>query len=144
MKKIVKSLFLGKFILGAICLIVTSTDCYAATTQVDCSSSSTIQTALNNAASGDTVQCNASGSYTWSMVTLPSTKNITLDLNGSTILGGGNVVFQIPNSASYTARVTNFTIHSTNAINTGKGITNKPWRIDHCTINGSGVTLLCR
>ncbi len=139
MKTMMKRTFLGTLMLASLSAIMMSTDGYAATTQVDCSSSSAVQTALNNAGSGDTVQCNATGTYTWRTVTLPSDRNITLDLNGSTVLGGGSVVLNIPNSASYTARVTNFTIHSVNAINTGTGITNKPWRIDHCTINGIGL-----
>jgi hypothetical protein len=94
-----------------------------------------VQTALNSAASGDTVKCSVGGTYSWGNVSIPATKNITLDGNGATITGS----ITIPSSASYTARITNFTFRtSVNAITTsGDNITNKPWRIDHCTFNPS-------
>jgi hypothetical protein len=127
-------------IMAVVCLLIIGSDCYAATIYVDCSSSSTVQTALNNAASGDTVQCNATATYTWSTVTLPSSKNITLDGNNSTLAGSGTIL-SIPNSASYNARVTRFVFHTDSSIHAGSGgFTNKPWRIDHCTFNGSGLS----
>lgn len=122
--------------------VISNTQSLAATRSVDCSSSTTVQTAVNDASSGDTVICSTSGSYTWSSpVSIPSTKSITLSGNGATIAGGSSGVLVIPSSASYTARVTNFTFTTDNAINTsGDAITNTPWRMDHCTFNGSGTS----
>ena len=108
------------------------------TRNVDCGYSSNVQRALNSAASGTTVSCISAGSYTWSsVVTIPSTKNITLDGNGATVSGS----LSIPNSAHFQARVTNFRFTSSGAISTGNGITNLPWRIDHCTFTGSGTLI---
>ncbi|OFZ16853.1 MAG: hypothetical protein A2Z20_12935 [Bdellovibrionales bacterium RBG_16_40_8] len=134
----VKCLFRGKLVIEAIGLIINSTDCYAATTLVDCTNSSTVQTALKNAAHGDTVKCNPGGTYTWSTtVAIPSTKNITLDGNGAIMTGK----ITLPSTANYYARVTNFTFRtSDNAIVvTGTGLDNKPWRIDHSTFDPVGT-----
>ena len=82
----------------------------AATVQVNCSSSSTVQSAINSANSGDTVQCNASGSYTWtSAASLPSTKYLTLDLNGATISFGTSTI-TINQNAIGVNRITNGTL----------------------------------
>ncbi len=107
-------------------------------TLVDCSSSSSVQTALSNASSGDTIKCSASGGiYSWGTINIPGGKNITLDGNGAKLTGGD---IKIPNSASYYARVTNFIFNASTLLSTGTGTNNMPWRIDHCTIDGSGVS----
>ena len=109
-------------------------------TDINCSSSSTVQTAINNAANGDTIRCNASGSYNWSStVTVPNsgTKGITLDGGGATI----SAHVSIMSSATYNSRVTGFHFTSTGSVSTGNGYTNKPWRIDNCVFTGSGTLL---
>ena len=113
---------------------------FEAKAAINCSSSSNVQAAINSASDGDTLQCNATASYSWnSTVTLPTTKTITLDGNGSTISGSGGI--SIGSGATHSGRVTNFTFTSTSAIGTGDGITNTPWRIDHCTFTGSGTVI---
>lgn len=79
----------------------------SAATSVDCSSASTVNAAINNASSGDTLQCSASGTWT-TTVTMPSTKYLTLDLNAKTItLSGANTEFVVNPHATGTQRVTN-------------------------------------
>jgi len=127
---------------------ISNTQSLAATKSVDCSSSTTVQIALNNASSGDTVICSTTGSYTWSTVTMPNNKNITLNGNGSTIATTAvNGAIVLSSSASYWDRVTNFTFVSANEINTpsiigspGEALTNAPWRLDHCTFNAASVS----
>jgi hypothetical protein len=113
----------------------------AATTSVNCSNASTVNTALGNANSGDTVMCTGSG---WSSgtVTIPNNKNITLNGNGMTVSGSGRV--NLPSSANFNGRVTNFTFTTTTreAISTGGNFTDKPWRLDHCTFNVSTAIML--
>ena len=110
----------------------------AATTPVDCTSSSTVQAALGSANDGDTVQCNATGTYSWGTLDLPSNKNFTLDGNGSTITSG---TINIYSTASFYPRITNFIFRSDGIIDTKTpGITNNPWRIDHCTFNAAGTS----
>jgi hypothetical protein len=110
----------------------------SAASSVDCSTASAVQTALNNATSGDTVRCTGSG---WSGdVSIPSNKNVTLDGGGVTVSGG----LRIPSSPTYSARVTNFVFSGTKryAISTGNGVTNKPWRFDHCTFAGGTQAIM--
>ena len=108
----------------------------AVTINCDCSNAATVNTALANAGSGDTVLCTGNG---WSSgtVTIPNTKNITLDGNGATVSGSARLV--LPSSANYYGRVTRFTFTTTTrgAISTGGNFTDKPWRLDHCTFNVS-------
>ncbi len=106
-------------------------------TEVDCSRSSVVQAALNSASSGDTVKCSASGGvYSWGTIIIPGDRNITLDGNGAKLIGGH---IRIRNSTSYYSRVTNFTFNASTIVSTGTGSNNKPWRIDHCTIDGSEI-----
>jgi hypothetical protein len=124
--------------LGVLFSILLCSPVWAATTTVNCSSASTVQTALNNASSGDTVRCTGSG---WTgTVTIPNNKNITLDGGGVSVSGG----LSIPSSPTFQARVTNFTFTSTAryAISTGLGYTNKPWRFDHCIFGGGSQAIM--
>ena len=127
----IKTLFLALML--SVCLCGPT---WAATTVVNCSSAATVQTALANASSGSTVTCTGSG---WSgTVSIPSGKNITLDGGGVSVSG----TLIIPSSATYQARVTNFTFtRNYHAIGTGDGYTNKPWRMDHCTFTGSEAVM---
>ena len=106
---------------------------------IDCSSAVIVNSALQNASSGETVKCSGSG---WSSdtVNIPNNKNITLDGSGVSVSGSLNV----PSSANFQARVTNFKFTSTarGAIRTGNGSANKPWRMDHWSIDGSTVAIM--
>ena len=129
---------IARSILSLLVCLVLGGPALAATTTVNCSSASTVQTALNNATSGDTVRCTGSG---WTgNVTIPNNKNITLDGGGVTVPGS----LRIPSSPTFSARVTNFTFSSTtrHAISTGNGYTNKPWRFDHCTFAGGTQAIM--
>lgn len=132
----IETLFLS--LLLSVCL---SSPTWAATINCDCSNAASVNTALTKANSGDTVLCTGNG---WSSgtVTIPNTKNITLDGNGATISGSAGLV--LPSSANYYGRVTRFTFTTTNrgAISTGGNFTDKPWRVDHCTWNVSVAIML--
>ena len=106
----------------------------AAVITVSGSSASSVNSALNSAASGDTVKVTGSG-WSTGTVTIPNNKYITLDGGGLSVSGS---IF-IPSSADYQARVTNFKWASTarGAVVTGGGKNNKPWRMDHCTIEAN-------
>jgi len=132
----IKTLFLS--LLLSVCL---GSPAWAATINTDCTSASNVNTALTNASSGDTVLCTGSG---WSSgtVTIPNTKNITLDGNGATVTGSAGL--NLPSSPNYSGRVTRFTFTTTNrgAISTRGNFTDKPWRLDHCTWNVSVAIML--
>lgn len=114
-------------------------------------SASDTQTQITAAANEDTVRLPSVGSFTWSSnVTIPNTKNITVDLNGSTVtISGAAIEFTVRSSpaGSTTAnRVTNGNIvrgtghdafSGTFVIDpsaTGVGV-----RADHLTFTGSDV-----
>ena len=110
-----------------------ATDNAASCSQTD------VQNALNSAGNGDTVLLPAGGNCTWSgVVTIPNNINITLNGNGNRISGS----IQLPSSASFQARVTNFTFTIDNSVNTyGDAITNLPWRLDHSTFDATGTDI---
>jgi len=85
---------------------------FALAASVDCSSASTVQTAITAASDGDTVICDASGSYSWtSDVTIPNTKYLTLDLNDATItISGSGIEITINAHATSNNRLTNGSI----------------------------------
>lgn len=123
----------------------------AATLNSDGTASDT-QTQITAASTGDTVLLPSAGSFTWSAdVTIPSTKGITLDLNGSTVtMSGAGNEFIINSTASGATvnRVTNGSLVRGSGFDqfsapitladsrTGSGL-----RIDHLTFSGSNVIL---
>jgi hypothetical protein len=80
--------------------------------QAASASATDVNTAITSASNGDTVLLPLNSSATWSIaVSLPSTKYITLDLNGCTItLSGASGEFTINSHASGLNRITNGTI----------------------------------
>lgn len=106
-------------------------------------------TQITACVSGDTVLFPASGSFTWNStgVTVPSTKGIIIDLNGSTITQGTgtSILFTIETNAVTGTRLTNGTINlsatpgTAISISTSAGsaasFANIPPRIDHMTIS---------
>ena len=91
-------------------------------------SASDTQAKIDMASNGDTVRLPGSGSYVWSsQVGMPSSKYITLDLNGSTItLSGSSGAFYIAAHATGNNRVTNGAI----VRGTGYGQFNGPFNIE--------------
>lgn len=105
-------------------------------------SRSDTQTQVTAANSGDTVLLPAAGSFTWSSgdVTIPNTKWIILDGNGSTVNITGSILRLNPASsgvAGHVTRITNFNFTgaggSAGEIEVNDTATSSPWRIDHCT-----------
>jgi hypothetical protein len=94
-------------------LFLSSVEMFAATLNSDGSASDT-QAKINSAVTGDTVLLPASGSFTWSSsVSIPSSKGITMDLNGRIVtLSGASGQFTInsPSSGSTPNRITNGSI----------------------------------
>src|SRR5262245_36239827 len=79
--------FVVKFPIIIGCLLVAE-PLWAAVHKADGSPADT-QAKINAAVSGDTVQWPPSGYFRWNNgVSIPSTKGITLDLNGSTVARG--------------------------------------------------------
>lgn len=115
-------------------------------------SASDTQTQINASSNGDTVLLPSSGSFTWSAgVDLPSTKYITLDLNGRTItLSGasGTLSINSTSSGSDVNRITNGSIvrgSGYNQFNGPFGIGDTRLglglRVDHITFTGSNVLI---
>ena len=130
-------------------LCLTPNNSWAAS--VDCSNPATLQTAINNAANGDTITCTAGGTWA-SGISIPYTKGITLDFNGVTITRGtttGTLVTINLNPTTMT-RVTGGTFTQTTANRImqiiGSGFTtDAKFRIDHCTFfttSGNAVLLV--
>lgn len=114
----------------------------------------TVQGQIDAASSGDTVTVTpANCAATWNtLVTIPSTKGITLDLNGATITCGtpcnsnNSPILRVTTNASTASRVTNFTFTTTNGadglevfmeISTSSG--HPRFRLDHCTFDGDSM-----
>lgn len=99
----------------------------ANTIQAPTCSESDVQSAVTSAANGDTVTM-TQGNCTWNQgVTIPSTKGLTIDGNGSTIAGG----LQLQQNATTSSRVTNFKFSIDGSITTSGSKTSAPFRIDH-------------
>jgi hypothetical protein len=117
-------------------LLLLAASARGATNYVNGSSATTVNNALNAASPNDTIILTNSG---WSSgtVTMPNSKNITLNGNGLTVSGD----FTIPSSPTNWVRVTDFIWASTDvpAITTGDGEGNLPWRMDHCQISGNAT-----
>lgn len=114
----------------------------------------TVQGQIDAAVSGDTVTVTpANCTATWNtLVTIPNTKGITLDLNGATITCGtpcnsnNSPILRLTTNASTASRVTNFTFTTTNGsdglevfmeISTTSG--HPRFRLDHCTFEGDAM-----
>lgn len=98
---------------------------------VNCSSSA-VQTAINSAATGDTVTVPA-GSCSWSGVDIPSSKRITLQGAGmnSTTISGGDGALNLTLSGS---RVTGIGF-----VDSRVTVDGDDWRIDHCKFSSAGA-----
>jgi hypothetical protein len=107
-------------------------------------SNADVQTKVNEASSGDTVQLPAPCTPTWSAnVSIPSTKGITLDGDGATVAGKG---VTIAPHATVSTRVTNFTFSATGVEDlirvTGTSLTTARWRLDHATFTGDAHRMI--
>lgn len=131
------------FALLVCCLFMNEVGVHAAVRNANSPSSSDVQSAINSASSGDTVNV-PSGKATWSTtVSIPSSKKITLQGSGmdSTVITLTTSAINMNESGS---RVTGFgfILSSGDTIIEAKG---RGWRIDHCRFNnttgGSRVTV---
>ena len=119
----------------------------AATINAASCSSSAVQSAINSATNGDTVNV-PSGSCSWSSGVLIHNKSVNLigGYGGTTTIAltGGNFVKLTRAVAGQNAsRVSNFTINQTSSsttfqIDSDGGTTPQGWRIDHITRNVTG------
>lgn len=103
------------------------------------------QAKVNLAVSGDIVRLPAQGVFRWSSgVIIPSTKGITLDFNGSTIIRGvgSDRLVSIRNNPTTTTRMTGGTFleHTTHTILRIDGLfSNAKFRVDHCTFTSTAT-----
>lgn len=124
-------------------VLLVAFDLSAATLNSNGSASDT-QSKINSASNGDTVLLPSGGSYTWSAsVEMPSSKYITLDLNGSTVtISGSGITFQIDGHATGLNRVTNGSVVRGSGFNQYQGpfqVAGDGVRVDHITFTGSDV-----
>jgi hypothetical protein len=114
-------------------------------------SSTEVQSAINAAASGDTVSLPAGCSVTWNQgVSIPNSKGITLNGNGATVvrgnLGDGAALVSLSPNASTSSRITGFSMSDSKSatgtfIDVGGGNeSSAKFRIDN--ISFSGLRLL--
>jgi hypothetical protein len=107
-------------------------------------SSTDVQAAINSANTGDTVRLPAGCNTSWiALVTMPSTKGITLDGNNASINGR----LKINTNIAIGSRVTNFTFTRPGAlfsatVEVGGAIGNARFRIDHSNFTGGGTEVL--
>jgi hypothetical protein len=122
-------------------------------TIIDAASTSSehVQAAITSATTGDTVRLPLNGSATWSTgVTIPNTKGITLDGNGSTIThnvsGSQQPLITLSCHASVATRVTGFILLSgtfdRRMLNATSSASTAAFRLDHCRLAGSGNCVL--
>jgi len=110
----------------------------AATINASGCSKSDVQSAVDKASSGDTVSLpNCSGNWD-SKVTIPGSKGITLDGNGSTITGAVDVT----QNDSTTTRITNFKFNSTKAVYFHGSPSSATARLDHSKFSGGNTAIL--
>lgn len=98
----------------------------------------TLQTAISNAVSGAVITCNTGN---WSgNISIPSTKGVTVNGNGSTHSG----TFNLDSNSIVSSRITNFIFTSGTGIMNIRGgdPTSAPWRVDHNTFTGNGHTMI--
>jgi len=122
------------FLLGSVIAVHAAT--FTAVSQL----AADVQSAINKAASGDTVVVPA-GTVTWDLtgITIPSTKAITLDGTGVTVVRGfsTSTFLAVTTNATAMTRITGFTFNEvtngSDVIDIGGGFANARFRIDHCT-----------
>ena len=119
---------------------------WAATIEAASCSQSEVQKAIDAAGNGDTVHVPA-GKCSWSSLSIPSSKGITLagDGGGATTIDGAAAISVASNAATST-RITGFTftgIGTNNAgdVSVGGSSTSAPYRIDHNDFTNSGQSV---
>jgi hypothetical protein len=123
----------------------------AAVVTANSCSSSDVQSAINSAASGDTVNVPAPCTATWNTrVSIPGTKGITLKGNGANIVRGslanGTEALSLSANSIAPSRITGFVFTSSSSASNGVFITvrngnegSAKFRIDNCTFIGRSV-----
>jgi hypothetical protein len=110
----------------------------ASTNASNCSQSD-VQSAIDRAASGDTVSLPSCSAATWSSkVSIPGSKGITLDGKGSTITGAVDVT---QNDRTST-RITNFNFTSPKSVYFHGTPSSATARLDHSKISGGDSSIL--
>jgi hypothetical protein len=106
-----------------------------------------VTTAINSASDGDTVQTPGNCTVSWSALTLPNTKNLTLSGQGTTTITSAKNAIVMQASASVAQRVTGFTFTGSGDVNLGDiealgSSAGKTWRIDHNTFTNANPTVI--
>ena len=108
---------------------------------------------INSASNGDTVLLPSGGAYTWTTgVSIPGTKYITVDLNGSSVTLSGTAgtlsISSSPSASAAVNRLTNGRVVRASGYNQYSGpfkISGSPTgaglRVDHITFSGSNVLI---
>lgn len=128
-----------RFFISLLIFLFWSVFAQAAATNVDCSSSTTVGTAITNASNEDVLTCTAGG--TWAgTVTIPASKSITFNGGGYSINGRLDVTAH----ASLNTRITNFVFTKSDATNVTltAGVDDAAIRLDNTTFSGTGSYLL--
>lgn len=137
-------LSIATFLVGCACA-------HAATVAATANTQAAVQTAINNAASGDTVTIPA-GAVSWDTgISIPNTKGITLDGGGVTINRGKatSFLFTIELNSSKPTRITNINIvqaTSAKVMNIGFNGSQASFayptlRIDHCNFTTTALNV---
>lgn len=106
---------------------------------------SDVQSAMNSAASGDTVKTPGPCTVAWSGLTFPSAVGITLDGGGNTTVTSSAAVI-LQSSTSTSSRLTGFIFTNSGDNNNGDvkaqgGQTNATYRIDHNTFPNANTVI---
>jgi len=128
-------------------LLLSSISARAATLNSN-GSATDVQSKINSAANGDVILLPSAGSFTWTTsVSLPSTKWVTLDGNGSRVTLGASGYLKINAHPTGNNRVTAFTFirgGSTDPYNGPVKINDDSGmagiRLDHCTFDAGGTS----
>ncbi|HVU15374.1 MAG TPA: hypothetical protein VHD32_00505 [Candidatus Didemnitutus sp.] len=139
-----------RFLSFALSFLALVASAHAATIQALTQLAADVQTAINKAANGDTVQIPA-GVITWDLGGLTISKGITLDGTGVTVVRGlsTSTFLSVTTNATVPTRITGFTfnevVNGSDVIDIGGGFNNARFRIDHCTFySTAGQTIFIR
>lgn len=119
----------------------------AATITASSCSQTAVQSAINSAASGDTVNVPGPCSATWSALSIPNTKGITLaGGNGGTTTISGSAALAVSSNATVSTRITGFTFTGIGTpndgdVSVGGSKSSAPYRIDHNIFTNSGQSV---
>ncbi|HEY7292615.1 MAG TPA: hypothetical protein VH583_22450 [Vicinamibacterales bacterium] len=131
-------------------VILSAINANAAGKQAASCSSTDVQTAVNNAATGDVISLPAACAVTWnSAISIPGSKGITLNGNGARVtrgsVGDGTALISVSVNAAVSTRITGFSFTDSQSsggyfITLGHGTeTSAKFRVDNCSFTGMNM-----